>query len=184
MPSFLPADAPTKALEQINVGARLRVIREQNGLSQRELAKRSSVTHSSLSMIEQGQNSPSIHSLEKILSGIPMTLAHFFVCDPSQINQIVYRSGELALIDEQNFGILAYDIPHKNSALGADTGLVPLISNRPMSGFVVSGQLEITANMQVSTLNADDVFTLPVQNAYRLRNLSALESCVLLVCAA
>lgn len=177
------------------VGMRLKVIREQNGLSQRELAKRSNVTHSSISMIEQGQNSPSIHSLEKILSGIPMTLAQFFVCDPLNASQVVYRSSELASREIKNSAMTTQDLPHKNPQsvvkfqkiildAGADSGVTPRVSTHAISGFIVCGQLELTANMHVSSLYADDAFSLAAHQPYRLRNLSATDECVLLICEA
>src|SRR5690554_7191225 len=78
-----------------NIGARLKVIRERNGLSQRELAKRAGITNSNISMIEQGLVSPSINSLARVLSGIPMTLAHFFACNPLDVGTVVYAAEEL-----------------------------------------------------------------------------------------
>ncbi|MES2824693.1 MAG: helix-turn-helix domain-containing protein [Pseudomonadota bacterium] len=177
------------------VGARLKLVREQNGLSQRELAKRANVTHSSISMIEQGQNSPSINSLEKILGGIPMTLAQFFICDPSHLSQVVHRSNELVVIRENEFGITIHNIPHTNLVcnvlfqklilcVGADTGAAPLIPSQHISGIIISGQLELTANIRVSTLQAGDAFALPATQAYRFRNLSVTQECVLLICKA
>ena len=61
-----------------DVGGRLREIRLATGLSQRELAGRSGVTHSLISLIEQNRNSPSVASLRKILDGIPMSMVNFF----------------------------------------------------------------------------------------------------------
>lgn len=175
------------------IGARLKVVREQNGLSQRELAKRSSVTHSSISMIEQGQHSPSISSLEKILSGIPMTLAQFFVCDPLNATQVVYRSAELGAQQKQNAGIIVQDIPHRNPhirvvfqkiilGVGADLGAIPRVSHHAISAIVIAGQLELTANMHVSALDVGDAFSLSILQPYRLRNLSPANECILLVC--
>ena len=195
MPDFLLDSLSSNTATDLDVGARLRIVREQNGLSQRELAKRSSVTHSSISMIEQGQNSPSINSLEKILNGIPMTLAQFFVCDPSHSSQVVYRSDELMVNQEHESGITIQNIPHKNSVnnihfqkiiltAGATTGAIPLMSSQHVSGFIVSGELELTANMQVSTLKVDDAFALSLKDVYRLRNLSVTKDCVLLICKA
>ena len=51
--------------EAIALGERLRLVRELNGLSQRELARRAGVTNSNISLIEQGQISPSVGSLAK-----------------------------------------------------------------------------------------------------------------------
>ena len=57
-----------------DVGERLKAIREQQGLSQRELAKRTGVTHATVSLIEQNKVSPSISSLKKILGGLSMSV--------------------------------------------------------------------------------------------------------------
>ena len=62
----------------MDVGERLKVIRKQKGLSQRELAKRAGVTNSTISMIEKNSVSPSVGSLKKVLQGIPMSLVEFF----------------------------------------------------------------------------------------------------------
>ncbi|WP_458576428.1 helix-turn-helix domain-containing protein [Aliamphritea spongicola] len=52
-------------------------MRQIYGLSQRELAKRVGLTNSTISMIERNAVSPSVASLKKILSGIPMTVTEF-----------------------------------------------------------------------------------------------------------
>ncbi len=65
----------------MDVGSRLRHVREKFGLSQRELAKRAGVTNGTISLIEQNRVSPSVSSLMKVLEGLPMTLAEFFTFD-------------------------------------------------------------------------------------------------------
>lgn len=63
---------------QFDVGARLRILRERSGLSQRALAKRAGVTNSTISLIEQNRVSPSVASLTKVVGSLPMTMAEFF----------------------------------------------------------------------------------------------------------
>ena len=60
------------------VGERLRSIREQRGLSIRELASRSDVAVSFLSRIEAGKSSPTIITLSRVLSALEMEIADFF----------------------------------------------------------------------------------------------------------
>ena len=81
----------------MDVGVRLQGIRKLKGLSQRELAKRAGVTNSTISMIEKNSVSPSISSLKKVLSGIPMSLVEFFSLDMDEENttQVVYKADEL-----------------------------------------------------------------------------------------
>ncbi|PWQ85333.1 XRE family transcriptional regulator, partial [Enterococcus faecium] len=75
----------------------LQAIRKLKGLSQRELAKRAGVTNSTISMIEKNSVSPSISSLRKVLSGIPMSMVEFFSVElePQSPTQIVYKAHEL-----------------------------------------------------------------------------------------
>lgn len=180
--------------ESVDFGTRLKYIREYNGLSQRELAKRAGVPHSSISMIEQGTNSPSINSLAKILGGIPMSIAQFFSCDLSLLSQQVFRASDLR--DSQrsvSAGINAQHIPLQDSStqtrferftytFNADTGEVPQYSAQPVSGYVLSGSIELTLNAEVVTLTTGDAFSLGAMQPFRLRNLSQNEECVILTC--
>lgn len=76
-----------------SVATRLKLIRETFGISQRELAKRAGVTNSSISMIELGQVSPSIQSLERILAVIPIGLSDFFGFIPTSSVRVNRSSG-------------------------------------------------------------------------------------------
>lgn len=179
----------------MDLGVRLRAVREHNGLSQRELAKRAGVPHSSISMIEQGLSSPSVNSLARILTGIPMSLGYFFTCDLSVLNRSVYRADELAgqqqvvapgiyqqIIPTQSIQSLRYlRVCYKP---GADSGEQLLRLPQAFSGYLVQGELELTLNAEVSRLRVGDVFSLSTLQAHRLRNISASHDCVFLSCLA
>lgn len=178
----------------VDFGTRLKYIREYNGLSQRELAKRAGVPHSSISMIEQGLNSPSINSLAKILSGIPMSIAHFFSCDISLLNEQVFRAVDLRAKQRSiSPTITAQSIPLQNTATqtcferlayaaSSDTGEAPQYSTQAFSGFVISGSIELTLNSEVAILVSGDAFSLGTMQPFRLRNLSSSEECIILTC--
>ena len=82
----------------IDVGERLRFVRARNKISQRELAKRSGVTNSTISLIESNQMNPSVGALKRILDGIPMGMAEFFALEPDQPRNAFYRADELSEI--------------------------------------------------------------------------------------
>mgnify|MGYP003449544345 CR=1 FL=1 len=50
----------------VDIGGRLRFVRARHKLSQRELAKRSGVTNSTISLIESNQMNPSVGALKRI----------------------------------------------------------------------------------------------------------------------
>lgn len=190
----LNQDDTVSSQQSVDFGTRLKTIREYNGLSQRELAKRAGVPHSSISMIEQGQNSPSINSLAKILGGIPMSIAHFFSCDLSLLKEQIFRADDLRA-KQRNISpsLTVQSIPLQNTltstrferltyAASSDTGEASQYSIQALSGFVVSGSIELTLNAEVAVLVSGDAFSLGAMQPFRLRNLSANTECVILTC--
>lgn len=171
-----------------DIGFRLKCIRERNGLSQRELAKRAGITNSNISMIEQGLVSPSVNSLARVLGGIPMTLAQFFACNPLDIGPVVYRAEDLAATATTTInGItrttVAADkldrqltVQKISFPAETDTGRQLLHADTELSGMVVFGSLELTAGTLVQQLFAGDAFYLTAGQPYRLRNISAVNA--------
>ena len=86
------------ATMSIDVGERLRFIRNRNKLSLRKLAKRAGVTNSTISLTESNQMNPSVGALKRILDGIPMGTAEFFALKPDRPRKAFYRSKELSEI--------------------------------------------------------------------------------------
>lgn len=61
-----------------NVGARLRVLREQRRLSLRDLAERSGLSFNAISRIERGETSPTVSTLHQLATALNVSLADFF----------------------------------------------------------------------------------------------------------
>ncbi len=61
-----------------DVGARVRALREQRNLSLRALAEIGSVSPNTVSLIERGLSSPSIDTLQRLASGLGVSIAAFF----------------------------------------------------------------------------------------------------------
>ncbi|WP_279611969.1 helix-turn-helix domain-containing protein [Raoultibacter timonensis] len=59
------------------IGARIRFLREQNGLTQVTFANMVNVERAYLSKIESGERNPSIDMLERIAGGFDMSLSEF-----------------------------------------------------------------------------------------------------------
>ena len=62
----------------MDIGQKLRAIRKERGLSQRELAARAGLTNGTISLIEKNRTSPSVASLKSLLDAIPISMAEFF----------------------------------------------------------------------------------------------------------
>ena len=175
----------------MDVGARLKSIRKLKDLSQRELAKRAGVTNSTISMIEKNSVSPSVSSLKKVLSGIPMSLVDFFSLELDEDTQrkVIYRADEMLDIGTSGVTMKLVGKGHPNRAFsflnetyppGADTGPDMLNHEGEEAGTVVSGQLEVTVGGEVYLLDSGDSYYFDSNQPHRFRNPSEDKDCLLI----
>ena len=61
-----------------NIGNKIRNLRNQNGLTQEELADRTELTKGFISQLERGLTAPSIYTLMDIVECLGTNLAEFF----------------------------------------------------------------------------------------------------------
>jgi transcriptional regulator with XRE-family HTH domain len=165
----------------IEVGARLRMIRLRHQLSQRALAKKAGVANATISLIESGSTSPSISALKRILAGIPMTLAEFFSDElPGMKSEVFYRAESLTEISGGD-GISyrqigsaksghALQILHESYKVGADTGLIMLAHEGEEGGIILTGRLEVTVGEAARILGAGDAYYFNSRQPHRFRN--------------
>jgi transcriptional regulator with XRE-family HTH domain len=79
-----------KEAESVDVGQRLRLMREERGISMRALARRSGLSANALSMIERGLTSPSVSTLSKLAAALEVPITAFFRQEPIR-EQVVFR---------------------------------------------------------------------------------------------
>lgn len=160
-------------------GRRLRQLRLEFGLSQRELARRAGMTNANLSMIEQGRVSPSIQTLEKILRAIPISLADFFrageLVSPvvfQRSNQIkVSRQGGEFFISPQASHVDRPIVVQGHLAVGASISEIPVgQTNSWLSGMVNQGHLRLTLENEVWALETGDMFQFHQNRSFCLEN--------------
>lgn len=179
--------------EAVALGARLKRVRELNGLSQRELARRAGVTNSNISMVEQGQVSPSVGSLARLLEAVPLTLAQFFALDTETATGGVVRKGMAARTECPELGLVIETLPLPGAqphllercelAPGGDTGEAPRTLDAPRAGWLIQGSLELTLGLRCYTLAEGDAFHLPKGQKLRARN-PGRKSAVLMITSA
>lgn len=163
---------------QNDLGGRLRFIREKYNLSQRELAKRSGVTNSTISLIESNNTNPSVGALKRILDGIPIGMAEFFALEPDAAQKAFYQAEELIEIGKgkisyrqlgDNLFGRALQILKERYEPGADTGKVPLVHEGEEGGIVISGRLEVTVDSERRILGPGDGYYFESRRPHRFR---------------
>ncbi len=76
----------------IDIGARIKHLRQINGLAQADLAERAGLTKGAISQIERNLTSPSVTNLLEILSALNETPSSFFADDDEE--KVLFRKGE------------------------------------------------------------------------------------------
>jgi transcriptional regulator with XRE-family HTH domain len=163
-----------------DIGARLKVVRQIYGLTQRELARRAGVTNGAISLIEQNRVSPSISSLKKILDGIPLSLADFFTLNFSPSDSLFFTAAELTEIafgEKISFRMVgsrakdrAVQMLYETYQPGADTGTEMLRHQGEECGIIISGHLTVTAGAQEKLLRPGDAYYFRSDIPHRFRN--------------
>jgi len=178
----------------IDVGVRLRELRQERGMSMRALARASGLSTNALSMIERARTSPSVSTLYKVADALDVPITAFFRQAPPK-QEVVFRKG-----NERSH----INFPRgKWEGLGGEVfvgGLEPFVltlesgaSSGPFGmahcgdEFVLclSGQLEYQVEDQQFLLEPGDSLILAAQQRHRWRNpgKTISKALVVLTCA-
>lgn len=173
------------------IGAKLRAIRESAGLTQRELAKRAGVTNATVSLIEQEAHAPSLASLHRILSAIPISIADFFALPVSQQNVLFYQAADLAVVTRGAADLRVLGSERRDKKLqvfieryqpGASTGDEPLAHDGETAVVVIRGKIEVEVEGKKKVLTSGGGYQLIGRQPYRLRNIGKTVAVVVCAC--
>lgn len=165
------------------IGGRLRELRRRRGLSLRQLAVRSGLSHSSVSLIERDQMSPSVNTLTAILDALGSTLAGFFMDMKSDLPYTpFYAADELVEVgraDGVSYRMIGANYPdrhllilHETYAPGAGSGDM-IAHGSEEGGYVLRGSLEVSVAGEIRVLEAGEGFYFDSRLPHRFRNVSS-----------
>lgn len=89
---------PAKEAPSINVGNRLRELREERKISMRGLAAKSGLSANALSMIERGKTSPSVSTLYKLSEAMGIDITAFFGLPLDRLPIVFTKAAERARV--------------------------------------------------------------------------------------
>ena len=165
--------------ENIDVGARLRELRTERGMSMRQLARQSGLSTNALSMIERSRTSPWVSTLYKIAEALGIPITAFFRMElPKQ--QIVFRkAGErtrLAVPRGVWEGLGGEAFTGRVEPLmftlerGANSGHADMIHSGHEFVLCLSGEVEYEVEDQRFSLFPGDSLLFSAQLQHRWRN--------------
>jgi len=168
-----------KEAESVDVGQRLRHLRDERDVSMRALARKSGLSANALSMIERGLTSPSVSTLNKLAGALQVPITAFFREEPTREKIVLRRASERSRVSFmrgviEGLGGEAFVGRVEAFLLTLENGGSSGPSNMIHSGhelvFVLRGKLEYEVENDHYTLEAGDSLLFSSQLNHRWRN--------------
>jgi len=186
---------------ELNIGQRLKAVRIERRMSQRELARKSGVTNGMISQIEGNSTSPSVSSLKRILDAVPMSMSEFFSDETDGAKQVFFRATELrelnpnAIIAKNSGDVNSLSLRqvgnnrsstiqmlYEKYAPGSSTGADLYSHNGEEAGIVISGTIEVTVGDQTAVLGPGDAYSFESRTPHRFYNSGDKECTIVSAC--
>ncbi len=163
----------------VDVGARLKELREMRAISMRQLATRSGLSANALSMIERGKTSPSVSTLYKLADALGIPITEFFgqisekeyavLVRADQRTRVPFTRGVWEGLGGEKFvGRVEPFVLTLES--GTSSGGHTMVHSGHEFVYCLRGQLEYTVEKQVFNLQAGDSLLFAAHLNHRWRN--------------
>lgn len=174
---------------EFTLGHRVRELRKERGLSQRELAERAGLSPNAISLIEREEISPSVATLQRLAGAFGVKMGYFFETEPEALVLHV-RPGERAVIRGEGLSIesLAARLPGQQMepylitlAPRADIGVGHVAHEGHEFVFCLAGQLCYEIDGKDYRLGSGDFLLFEAGQPHRWDNPGEVEAQLLLV---
>jgi transcriptional regulator with XRE-family HTH domain len=159
------------------VGVRLRRLRDQQGLSLRVLAERCGLSINTISLIERGENSPTVSTLHRLASALDVPITDFFQEETKQTVVFVRRDMGLrsqsdgAVMESLGIGLFDQQLEPFRMTIEPEVGNIDDPVSHPGEEFVycLEGEIDYSIGEHVFRLAQGDslLFDATQQHAYR-----------------
>jgi transcriptional regulator with XRE-family HTH domain len=174
----------------VNIGERLRELREARNISMRALATRSGLSANALSMIERGRASPSVSTLYKLADALGVSITSFFSSNTDKKQVVFLQADERtrvsftrgifeALGGEQFVGRVEPFLLTLES--NANSGPRSMAHTGHEFVFCLRGKLEYQVERQVFELSSGDSLLFAAQLKHRWKNIGGNVATALII---
>ena len=180
----------TKQAVSIDVGNRLRQLREKRNVSMRTLATMSGLSANALSMIERGRTSPSVSTLYRIAGALGIPVTDFFSPEEVRKKVVFVKADERTRLPflrglweglggEQFSGkAMPFMLTLEN---GANSGPSQMAHSGHEFVYCLRGQLEYLVEGEVYLLETGDSLLFSAQLSHRWHNPGGMVTNVLII---
>jgi len=167
----------------------LRILREERGLSQRELSQQAGISTNAVSLIERDESSPSVSTLQSLASALNVRMSYFF--DDHEPTQVLHvKASQRPVISSAGV-----EIEGLGSKLNYQEMEPFVVKLKPNSGsgerqvvhtghemvYCLSGNVEYLIDGQIYPLEAGDFLLFEAHLPHLWRNVHDEEATILLV---
>ena len=170
------------------IGAKIRNLRNQNGLTQEELADRTELTKGFISQMERGLTAPSVSTLLDIVECLGTNLSDFFH-EENEL-QIVYPKEDYFEKEDEHKNSITWLIATAQSR-SMEPILVQLQPGQSMPedkphegeefGYVLDGEIRLHYGEDVYTVRKGDSFIFPANRKHKISSACKRVSTILWV---
>ena len=161
------------------IGAKIRNLRNQNGLTQEELADRTELTKGFISQLERGLTAPSVSTLLDIVECLGSNLSDFFYEEDDL--QVVFPKEDCFEKEDENGNFIKWLVATAQSR-SIEPILVHLQPKQTLPedkphdgeefGYVLEGKIKIHYGEKTFIAEAGDSFIYPANRRHRISSLS------------
>ena len=172
-----------------NVGQAIRILRNQQGLSLRDLSERCGLSINAISKIERGENSPTVSSLHHLASALGLQITDFFrqeihefaVFIKSEESTILRSDG--IIIESLGSGLPNQQLEPFKMIVAPKSGTIsePVSHSGEEFIYCLTGKLEYFVGEETFILEPGDRLLFKANQAHSWRNLGEEPAEVILV---
>ncbi len=174
---------------ETDIGLRIRMLREQRGLSQRELARLSDLSSNTLSLIERSKTSPTASTLQKLAAALGVSVSALFEAGQSAQGVIFTRPDDRPHFSAshgvvENLGPISGVAPVTPLIVSIEPGGnsgAPMIHSGQEFAYCLSGQILFAVENQVFLLEPGDSLLFDARRSHRWQNAGVERAEVLIV---
>jgi transcriptional regulator with XRE-family HTH domain len=175
--------------QQSDVGGRLLLLRQEQGLSLRALARESGLSVNAISRIERGETSPTVSSLQSLAGALGVPVTEFFRVAPERATILVREHerlrtrGEGVIIESLGTGLHAQRLgPFMMTLLpGASGAEEPISHGGEEFVYCLEGEVDYLIQGKWERLRAGDSLLFHASQEHLCKNTSLETSKVLMV---
>lgn len=182
--------SPTRQAVSIDVGNRLRQLREARRVSMRTLATMSGLSANALSMIERGKTSPSVSTLYRIADALTVPVTDFFGPDGARKKVVFLKADERTRLpflrglweglggEQFTAKVMPFMLTLES---GASSGPNNILHTGHEFVFCLRGLLEYQVESQLYSLETGDSLLFAAQLKHRWRNPGGMVTSALII---